>query len=72
MSKSITNAIESNGWSTSSWGGQVIARKDGHELAISDQNWARWTAAYPGGGSYDAGILEGARAIVAVLNDPSV
>lgn len=70
MSKSIINAIEANGWTSRTWGGQIIATKSGHELTISDRS-ARWTAPYVGGGSYDHGIIEGVRRIVSILNDPN-
>lgn len=70
MSKSILSAIDANGWATRTWGGQIIATKDGHELTISDRS-ARWSAPYVGGGSYDAGIIEGVRGIVSVLTDPN-
>lgn len=70
MSKSILTAITAGGWTSRTWGGQIIASKDGHELTISERS-ARWTAPYVGGGSYDAGVIEGVRQIVSILTDPN-
>jgi hypothetical protein len=68
MSKSIINEIEANGWTSRTWGGQLVASKSGHELTISGSS-ARWYGPYAGGGTVDNGIVDGVRSIVSILKE---
>lgn len=70
MSKAIANAIAANGWDSRTWAGQTIATKGTHTLTISGR-FARWdnSATYS---RFDNEPVEGVRAIVAVLSDPTI
>lgn len=70
ISTRITNACAAHGWETHTWGTELIARKGGHELNISDRGFARWVGPSHLGGTDDHGIVEGVKNIVAILADP--
>lgn len=73
ISKKILQAIKANGWESYTWAGQLIVKKDGHELVIAHDASgyvARWAAPYPGGGMFDRGCVETVKDIVSILSNP--
>lgn len=69
ISKSIVAAITANGWESSTWGGDLIAKRGREELAISggSSTYARYFGPAYDGVYEDQGVVEGVRKIVAVL-----
>jgi len=68
ISKSITAATIANGWETSTWGGQLIAKRNGHELTITGRVAHHYGPSPLGGGRENLPMIEGIKAIVAELS----